>query len=111
MGKHGGALAKEWSEQTRISRTGCALAIGHHIDDRTEPERIREQDKLLALFIRDVAHGGQELDARQPFLGSQLNFASEIMKMIGEGAHNLLEPWVLAFRHSGDRIMRNPGCG
>src|SRR5215469_18533926 len=110
-GENGGTLSKKWSEQAGISGIGPAFAIGHQIDDRAEPERVRQQDKLLALFISDVAHGGQKLDAGLPFLGSQLNFASEIVKMVGEGAYNLLEARVPAFRHSGDRSTRNPRCG
>ena len=47
------------------------------IDERAEAERVGEEDELLAMLCAFLAHGREELDAFEPFFGSEIDFAGE----------------------------------
>ena len=58
------------------------------IDQDRHPERVREQDELLALVGARLAHLGQKADRGQPFRFAQLDVAHEIVQMPDQRGHD-----------------------
>ena len=86
-------------ERTHHRRFGAAL-VGRMVernDEHRHTQRVRQQDKLLALVGAGLADVGEKLDGREPFGLGQLHFPNEVVKMRDQRRHDALESRIVAF--------------
>jgi hypothetical protein len=86
------------AEQAVLARLGGAAvgAVLHEVDQHRQPERVRQQDELLALVVALVPGGGQEPDAGQPLLLGQPHLSREGVEAADQRPHDLAEARVRA---------------
>src|SRR6185437_14002086 len=71
-----------------LASVGAVVQLDHR---HRKAQHIRQQNKLLAHFIGDMADRRDELNALNPFLLGQLHFAGKGMEMFDETDHDLLQ--------------------
>ncbi len=92
------------------------LAGVHHHHQHRQAQHVGEQDELLALVVRDLAGGGQELDRRHPLLAGQLDLLGEGVQVLDGGGHQLGHARRMAGRPPldgdvGDAVLGHEGHG
>jgi hypothetical protein len=81
------------------SEDGCFRGVGigfivHGDDLHRGAEDIGEQDKFLALIVRDVSGGCEELDSGRPFFFREADLTDEGVQMPGQRLHEQFEAGV-----------------
>ena len=99
------ALLVEGPEHGRLDRPGRCPMVDR-IDQDRDPERVREQDELLALVGARLADLGQEPDRGQPLGLAQLDVAHEAVQMPDQRAHDPLEARVVTVGQPLDHRIR-----
>ena len=77
-------MAIKRAEQAGFGGGFRTAAVVERVDERAEAERVDEENKFLAMLGAFLADGGEELDAFEPFFGSEVDFAGEIVEMLHE---------------------------
>ena len=98
------ALDPERPEDRLLGGAGRpAVVLGH--DQLRQPERIGQEDELLAQVVALVADRGQELDARHPLRLGQLDLAGKAVEVAEKAGHDLAEAGVRAVVPAADGLI------
>lgn len=74
------------------------LLQGH--DQHGNPQRVRQQDEFLALFIAHLAAGGEELYGCHPLLRLEVHVLHKGVGMLDQRGQHLLEARIWAVSHA-----------
>ena len=75
------------------------------IDDRAHAQDIGQQDEFLAQRGAGLAHGRQELDALDPFLGCQFHLPRKGMQMTDGRVEDLFQARIFRSGHLAQRFI------
>ena len=105
---HRGVLAVERPEQARFRRGLRGAFVVQRVDERTQPQRVRQQYELLPVRRALLPDGGKEPNPVEPLLRRQIHFARKRVQMPDQRRHNLFESRIgvrniLLDRRIGDR--------
>ena len=80
-------------ERAEDSRLGRALGkvVLERVDQHREAERVRPEDELVPLLVRDVTGVGEDLDPLGPLVLRQPHLDRELVEMPDERRHDLQE--------------------
>lgn len=77
------------------------------VDQRAEAQRIAQNNQFLAKRRAFLAHRGQERNALQPLLRSQIDLARKLVQVPHQGFHDPPQPRIRSPGHLLDDLVSN----